>query len=182
VRVAGPDRVHSTRSAGIAETAPAWPGERPGARAATAPRLGVLLSRPTDIGHICRVDAPDRVLRIWALLNIADDELHQVKLPPAAAARLQRQFDAVTAELERSVSPALACELHRLIGHKQAAAPTADELRVEYAGPLGWTGSLVIGMLSQIEAAARRRPATPPGVSAGGGPSDAAARAAVAAR
>ena len=34
--------------------------------------------------------------------------------------------------------------------------PTADELRVEYASLLGWTGGLVIEMLSQIEAASAK--------------------------
>jgi hypothetical protein len=32
----------------------------------------------------------------------------------------------------------------------------ADELRVEYASLLGWTGGLVIGMLSRIEAASAK--------------------------
>ncbi len=34
-------------------------------------------------------------------------------------------------------------------------AATARELRIEYAGLLGWAGSLVIGILSQLQAAAR---------------------------
>ena len=41
----------------------------------------------------------------------------------------------------------LAGELRHLIRQRQAAAPTADELRVEYASLLGWTGGLVIEML-----------------------------------
>ncbi len=137
-------------------TESAGPGTTPGARAAMAPRLAVVLGRSADSGRICRVDAPGRVLRIWALLNDADKELHQVSLPPAAAPRLQRQLDALTGELERSVSPALAGELRHLIRQGQAAAPTADELRVEYASLLGWTGGLVIGMLSQIEVASAK--------------------------
>jgi len=131
----------------------AGPGKQPGGQAVTAPRLAVVLGRPADASRICRVDAPGRVLRIWALLNRADDELRQASLPPAAAPRLQRQLDALTGELERSVSPALAGELRHLIRHNQAAAPTADELRVEYTSLLGWTGALVIEMLSQIEVA-----------------------------
>ena len=99
------------------------------------------------------MDAPGRVLRVWALLNRADDELRQGRLPSAAAPRLQRQLDVLTGELERSVSPALADELRHLICQSHAAAPTADELRVEYASLLGWTGALVIEMLSQIEVA-----------------------------
>jgi hypothetical protein len=116
----------------------------------------VVLGGPADASRICRVDAPGRVLRIWGLLNRAGGELHKGSLPPAAAPRLQRQLDALTGELERSVSPALAGELRRLIRHNQAAAPTADELRVEYTSLLGWTGALVIEMLSQIEVASEK--------------------------
>ena len=119
-------------------------GKQPGGQAVTLPRLAVALGRSADASHICRVDAPGRVLRIWALLNDADKELHQVSLPPAAAPRLQRQLNALTGELRH------------LIRKGQAAAPTADELRVEYASLLGWTGALVIEMLSQIEVASEK--------------------------
>jgi len=54
------------------------------------------------------------------------------------------------------VSPALADELRHLIRKRKPATPTADELRVEYASLLGWTGGLVIQMLSQIEVASAR--------------------------
>jgi hypothetical protein len=131
-------------------------GKQPGSQAVTPLRLAVVLGRPTGSGRVCCVEAPDRLLRIWAFLNDADTELHRVSLPPAAAPRLQRQLDAVIGELERSVSPALADELRRLIRQHQAAAPTPDELRVEYASLLGWTGSLVIEMLSQIEVASEK--------------------------
>jgi hypothetical protein len=137
-------------------TESAGPGTAPGARAAMAPRLAVVLGGRAGSGRICRVEAPDRVLRVWALLNDADNELHQVSLPPAAASRLQRQLDTLTGELERSVSPALADELRHLIRQRQVTAPTADELRVEYASLLGWTGGLVIEMLSQIEVAGEK--------------------------
>jgi hypothetical protein len=92
----------------------------------------------------------------WALLNHADDELYQVSLPPGAAPRCSGQLDALTGELERSVSPALAAGLRHLIRQRKAAAPTADELRVEYASLLGWIGGLVIEMLSQIEVASEK--------------------------
>jgi len=132
-------------------------GEQPGGETGTPPRLVVVLGRSVDSGRICRVDEPGRVLRIWSLLNDVDNELHQVSLPPSAAPRLQRQLDALTGELERSVSPALVGELRHLIpqGHG-GVVPTADELRVEYASLLGWTGGLVIEMLSQVEAAGEK--------------------------
>jgi hypothetical protein len=44
----------------------AGPG-KPGGRAVTVPRLAVVLGRSADASRICRVDAPGRVLRIWAL-------------------------------------------------------------------------------------------------------------------
>jgi len=137
-------------------TGKAGPSKQPGGQEVTAPRLVVVLGRSADASRICRVDAPCRVLRIWALLNRADDELHQASLPPGAAARLQRQLDALTGELERSVSPALAAELRHLISQGKAAVPTAGELRVEYASLLGWTGGLVIEMLSRIEVASEK--------------------------
>ena len=79
-------RMDSTQSAG--------PGTAPGAWAAMAPRLAVVLGRSADADRVCRVDEPGRVLRIWALLNDAGNEPHRVSLPPAAAPRLQRQLDA----------------------------------------------------------------------------------------
>jgi len=137
----------------MASTEPAGPGEQPDS---TAPRLVVVLARDGGESRVCRVDAPDRVLRIWALLNNASEELRQVDLPVGAAERLERQLGAFTAELERSVSPALGRELHELFPPLEASAATARELRIEYAGLLGWAGSLVIGILSQVQAAAAR--------------------------
>lgn len=137
-------------------TEPDGPGDQPDAAVVTPPRLAVTMGRPADASRVCRVDAPDRVLRIWAMLASADGELHQASLRPGEVARLQRQLDALTAELERSLSPALAAELHRLVGPKNADALTPDELRVEYAMLLAWTVGLVIGILTQIEAASAK--------------------------
>jgi hypothetical protein len=119
-------------------------------------RLAVIVGDSPDASRVCRVDAPDRVLRIWAMLSVADNELHEVSVPPGTAARLQRQLDAFAAELERSLSPALAGELRHLFGREKAPMPTADELRIEYASLLAWTGGLVIGILTQIEAASAK--------------------------
>ncbi len=97
------------------------------------------------------MDSPDRLLRMLALLTEADDELRQVDLPPQSLARAQRQLEAVSTEIERSVSPALADELHRLLGDR-AAALSPREVRIQYVALLGWVSGLVIGMLSQLEA------------------------------
>ncbi len=137
----------------MASTEPAGPGGQPDS---TAPRLVVVLARDGGESRVCRVDAPHRVLRIWALLNNASEELRQVDLPAGAAERLERQLGAFTAELERSVSPALGRELHELFPPRAASAATARELRIEYAGLLGWAGGLVMGILSQVQAAAAR--------------------------
>jgi hypothetical protein len=136
-------------------TKPAGPAGQPepDAQAVSAPCLAVEMDRPTDASRICRVDAPDRVLRIWAMLRNAEEELHQASLPPEMTARLRRQFDALTAELEKSLSPALAGELHRIIDWDKDTELTAGELRVEYATLLAWTIGLVIEMLTQLEAA-----------------------------
>ena len=116
------------------------------------------------------MDAPDRVLRIWAMLSNADGELHQASLRPEMTARLQRQLDALTAELERSLSPALASELHRIIDRDEDTELTADELRVEYATLLAWTIGLVIEILSQLEAARREDPPAWPPAATGSKP------------
>ena len=119
----------------MASTELAGPGGQPDS---TAPRLVVVLARDGGESRVCRVDAPDRVLRIWALLNNASEELRQVDLPAGAAERLERRLGAITAELERSVSPALGRELHELFPPREASGATARELRIEYAGLLGW--------------------------------------------
>jgi Protein of unknown function (DUF2587) len=134
-------------------TKPAGPAGQPEAEAVAPLRLAVVMGRSADASRICRVDAPDRVLRIWAMLSNADSELHQAGLRPEMTARLQRQLDALTAELERSLSPALASELHHIIDRDEDTELTADELRVGYASLLAWTIGLVIGILSQVEAA-----------------------------
>jgi len=144
-------------------TGPAGPGGQPGDEVIIPPRLAVTIDWPADVGRLSRVDAPDRVLRIWALLNSAHDELGHASLAPAAVTRLQRQFGALTAELERSVSPALAGELRHLVGGEKADGGTADELRMMYATLLGWTGGLVIDMLGQLDAASAKVGGARPG-------------------
>jgi proteasome activator-like protein len=130
----------------------ARPGYRPGGLTAV-----MVPSRPAVVlgglaGSPCayRVEEPDRLLRVWGMLSAASDELHKVKLPPEAVAGLQRQLKAAIAELERSVSPALAGELDYLTRQNDTTLATASELRVEYASLLGWTGGLVIAMLDQL--------------------------------
>jgi hypothetical protein len=98
-------------------------------RSGAAP--GYRAERAQRVTPACRVEAPDRVLRMWTLLNTADDELHRVKLPPGAATRLERELCAVTTEVEQSVSPVLADELHHLIGQRQNVSSTLAELRVD---------------------------------------------------
>jgi hypothetical protein len=95
---------------------------------------------------------------MWSLLNAADQELHQVRLPPQAAPRLQHLLEAVRADLMRSFSPALTDELRHLI-HWPAGPRGLDELRVESVILLGWTSGLVLAMLGQLEAAQLRQQA-----------------------
>lgn len=118
-----------------------------------APRLAVVLAGAAGTPQACRVEAPDRVLRIWALLSATHDELRQGTPLPRASRRMQLQLEAVTAELERSVSPALASELRRLICRDETIL-TGGELRIEYASLLGWSSGLVAEILSELDAAA----------------------------
>ncbi len=131
------------------------------------PRLAVIIGDQAGQAGECRVDDPGRVLRAWSLLNASDQELHQVSLPPGAESRLERQLQTLTAELEKSLSPALTAELQSLLRLSGSDAPTAGELRIEYASLLGWTGGLIVAMLGQLESADGRRSARPgPGLSA----------------
>jgi Bacterial proteasome activator len=116
----------------------------------------VLLGGPGEARRSCRVEAPGRVLRMWSLLNAADEELHQIALPPEAAPRLQHLLEVVRTELARSVSPALADELGKLTNWP-AGPQSLDELRVAGVSLLGWTSGLVMGMLGQLEAARLRQ-------------------------
>ena len=117
------------------------------------PRIMVTLGPVDGIGRQCRVLAPARVLRMWALLNQASQELSARDLPPEALARLHRLFITVTAELRPSFSAALTNELDQLIGCP-GDGTGARQVRIEYAGLLGWLGGLVISMLGELDTAA----------------------------
>ena len=130
-----------------------------GRSAESQPRVAVIIGgQPGQIGE-CRVDDPGRLLRAWSLLNASDQELHQVSLPPGATSRLGRQLHAVAAELDRSLPIALTAELQRVLKLGESQPLTPAELRVEYAGVLGWTGGLIVAMLAQLENAGAPRDA-----------------------
>jgi hypothetical protein len=126
--------------------------QRPAGQAESvpAPRVVVALGRPDRGAKAYRVESPDRLLRMLALLTEASDELRLVTLPPQSLARVQLLLNAVSAEVERSVSPALADEMHHLLGHGDPE-PDSAELWIEIVALLGWVSGLVIGMLSQLE-------------------------------
>jgi len=145
---------------------------QPAADSFEVARLAVELDGPAGAPDACRVEAADRVMRVWAMLSAADSELHRMSLPPEAVGRLQRQLEAVTAELEGAVSGGLAGELDRIVQRRGPAPLTAAELRIEYASLLGWVSGLVIGMLSELElasGAAQRAPRRGPGCPGGAG-------------
>jgi Protein of unknown function (DUF2587) len=109
----------------------------------------------------CRIDDPDQVMRAWSMLNASNQELHQVSLPTGAEPRLGRQLQALAAEVGRSPSPALTSELQRLLRPSRAEDLTPAELRVEYAGVLGWTGGLIVAILAQLDKASAPRMSVP---------------------
>ena len=59
----------------MTDTEAARTGGQPDAETAVPAGLAVVIGRSGDISHLGRVDAPDRVLRIWALLGNAADDL-----------------------------------------------------------------------------------------------------------
>jgi hypothetical protein len=139
-------------------------GERPPGGPAPitpGPRVAVELGRPARDGKAYRIEAPDRVLRMWFVLNTVAEQRQLVTLPPQSRARVRRLLRAVSGELERSVSPALASELHHLEGWGEAGSEVG-QLRVELASLLGWTSGLVLSMLSELEAARDKQRAADP--------------------
>jgi Bacterial proteasome activator len=117
-----------------------------------APRVVIVVGRSAEAGTAYRVEAPDRVLRMFGLLTAARDELDLTALPPAGRVRVQRLLDSVRAELDRSVSPALADELHHLASFGEGEQ-SAAELRLAYASLLGWASGLVVAMLDLLPVA-----------------------------
>jgi len=126
-----------------------------------SPRLAVIIGGEPGQVSECRIDDPDQVMRAWSVLNATNQELHQVSLSAGAESRLGRQLQALAAELERSLSPALSAELQRLLRPSRPEKLTPAELRVEYAGVLGWTGGLIVAILTQLEKANAPRKAVP---------------------
>lgn len=137
-----------------------------GTAAAPVPRIAIVLGKPAaDRGRdrgADRVDRPDRVLRLWAMLTAANDEIQATTVPPRAVRHLQQVLDDARAELERALSPALVDEMHRVLPCGGTPAGLA-ELRIEYVSMVGWLGCLVIEMLAELGAASvrQRQPGRP---------------------
>jgi hypothetical protein len=132
-------------------------GERPAGlvQVGSATRVAVALGRPVQGSGAPRVESPERVVRAWEMLIGINDELKLETLPPETVARVRELLKTVTAELQRSVSPALAGELRHLLGDDEAGA-SASEVRIQYASLLGWLGGLVVSMYSQLEGSKRQ--------------------------
>ena len=135
-------------------------------RAATpGRRFVVIVGEPADGGSAFRIEEPDRLLRVWSLLQATSEQLDGATLPPEGIPGVQRQLEAIHSELERAVSPSLAAELRRILPTHDAI-PSAGALRIECAVLLSWVGSLVVQTLAALAAAHERLQ----NVSADGGP------------
>lgn len=128
-------------------------GEHPAGPGPIGPatRVVVALGRPAQGPEAPRVESPERILRMWEMLNGVADELSLQTMPPESLARVRGLLRTVTAELERSVSPPLAEELRHLLGDGGATEVSASEVRIQYASLLGWLGGLVISMYTQLQ-------------------------------
>jgi hypothetical protein len=123
--------------------------------AAPARRFTVLVGKPAGQGSDDRIEEPDRLLRVWSLLEATYEQTDWAALPPGGVPGLQRQVQAIRRELERAVSPSLAAELRRILPSGNAA-PSADALRIEYAVLLSWSGSVMAEMFRAFAAAHER--------------------------
>jgi len=133
-------------------------GRQPGNDSAALPgRLIVIVGKPAGDGSADRIEKPDRLLRVWSLLEATYEQVDWAALPSEAVPGLQRQFQVIHRELERAVSPSLAAELRRILP-SGAAGPGIGALRIEYAVLLSWSGSLMVEMLRALAAAHERLP------------------------
>jgi len=126
---------------------------QPGNDRAVTParRFVVIVGEPADGGSQFRIEEPDRLLRVWSLLQATSEQLEGTTLPPEGIPGLQRQLQAIHSELERAVSPALAAELRRILPSHDSV-PSAGALRIECAVLLSWIGSLVVQTLAALAA------------------------------
>jgi len=120
-----------------------------------ARRFVVVVGESAIGGSASRIEEPDRLLRVWALLQATSEQLDGATLPPEGIPGLQRQLRAIHSELERAVSPPLAAELRRILPSHDAI-PSAGALRIECAVLLSWVGSLVVQTLAALAAAQER--------------------------
>jgi hypothetical protein len=123
--------------------------------AASAGRFIVIVGKPVGDGSADRIEKPDRLLRVWSLLEATYEQADWAALRPEDVPGLQRQFQAIHRELERAVSLPLAAELQRILPSRDAA-PSVGALRIEYAVLLSWSGSLMVEMLRALAAAHER--------------------------
>ncbi len=130
---------------------------RPGSDGPATParRFVVIVGEPGDGGSALRIERPDRLLRVWSLLQATSEQLDSATLPPEGIPGLQRQLRVIHGELEQAVSPALAAELRRILpSHDEV--PSAGALRIECAVLVSWVGSLVVQTLAALAAAHER--------------------------
>ncbi|WP_067461220.1 proteasome activator [Actinomadura macra] len=113
------------------------------------PHITVLIGESGESGRGHRVTEPARLMRIWKLLTAVNAELHAGAVTHAGVLRAARILGRIREDATRCVSPPLADELRRLIP-PLGENPTADDVRVAYAGALGWFDSLLSAMLLQI--------------------------------
>ena len=120
-------------------------------------RFVVIIGEPAGDGSACRIEAPDRLLRVWSLLQVTYEQSDWAALPPESVPSLQRQLQAIRRELEKAISPPLAAELRRILP-PQDAAPSVGALRIEYAVLLSWSGGLMTEILRSLAVASERCP------------------------
>jgi Protein of unknown function (DUF2587) len=130
---------------------------QPGNDGAAPParRLVVIVDKRGGGGSAFRIEEPDRLLRVWSLLQATSENLDSATLPPEGIPGVQRQLQTIRGELERAVSPPLAAELRRVLPSHDAV-PSAGALRIECAVLVSWVGSLVVQTLTALVAVQER--------------------------
>ena len=102
-------------------------------------RAGRPAGRPAGLAE--GISDPELFLRTYEMLATVGRDLRRRDLGAGARARVARRLNEARDTLHRSLSPALAAELTSL-EPRLSDRPTETEMRLAYAGTLGWLTAL----------------------------------------
>lgn len=96
---------------------------------------------------------PEKLLRLAGLVKAVLDEVRSFDAQPESAAELAGLHHRVTAQIGAALPNVLRDELAALdLGLDSGAQASGQDVRVAYAGLIGWLGGLFQGLQASIQA------------------------------